>query len=78
MWRYTQEISIVVFALLCVAVLALITLVISRAVKHKKIPIIIYILLAVSVVVLGCVILATVVAGNSHPIAPPTGISTVK
>ena len=71
MWRYTQEISIVVFALLCVAVLALIALVISRAVKHKKTPIIIYILLAVSVVVLGCVIFATVVAGNPHPIAPP-------
>ena len=71
MWRYTQEISIVVFAPLCVAVLALIALVISRAVKHKKTPIIIYILFAVFVVVLGCVIFATIVAGNPHPIAPP-------
>ena len=71
MWRYTQEISIVVFALLCVAVLALIALVISRAVKHKKTPVVVYILLAVLVVVLGCVIFATVVAGNPHPIAPP-------
>jgi ABC-type transport system involved in multi-copper enzyme maturation permease subunit len=71
MWRYTQEISIVVFALLCVAVLALIALVISRAVKHKKTPVVVYILLAVLAVVLGCVIFATVVAGNPHPIAPP-------
>ena len=71
MWRYTQEISIVVFALLCVAVLALIALVISRAIKHKKTPIIFYILLAVFVLVLGCVIFATVVAGNPHSIAPP-------
>lgn len=71
MWRYTQEISIVVFALLCVAVLALIALVISRAIKHKKTPIIFYILLAVFVVALGCVIFATIVAGNPHPIAPP-------
>ena len=71
MWRYTQEISIVVFALLCVAVLALIALVISRAVKHKKTPVVVYILLAVLVVVLGCVIFATIVAGNPHPIAPP-------
>ena len=71
MWRYTQEISIVVFALLCVAVLALIALVISRAIKHKKTPVVFYILLAVFVVVLGCVIFATVVAGNPHPIAPP-------
>ncbi len=71
MWRYTQDISIVVFALLCVAVLTLLALVISRAVKHKKTPIIIYILLAVSVVALGCAIFATVAAGNTHPIAPP-------
>ena len=71
MWRYTQEISIVVFTLLCVAVLALLALIISRAVKHKKTPIIIYILFAVFVVVLGCVIFATIVAGNPHPIAPP-------
>jgi ABC-type transport system involved in multi-copper enzyme maturation permease subunit len=71
MWRYTQEISIVVFALLCVAVLALIALVISRAVKHKKTPVVVYILLAVLVVVLGCFIFATVAAGNPHPIAPP-------
>lgn len=71
MWRYTQEISIVVFALLCVAVLALLALVISRAVKHKKTPVILYILLAVFVVALGCVIYATVVAGNLHPISPP-------
>lgn len=71
MWRYTQEISIVVFALLCVAVLALIVLVISRAIQHKKTPIILYILLFVLVVILGCVIFATVVAGNPHPIAPP-------
>ena len=71
MWRYTQEISIVVFALLCVAVLALIALVISRAVKHKKTPVVVYILFAVFVVVLGCVIFATIVAGNHHPIAPP-------
>ena len=71
MWRYTQEISIVVFALLCVAVLALIALVISRAVKHKKTPVILYILLAVFVVALGCVICATIVAENPHPIAPP-------
>jgi hypothetical protein len=46
-------------------------LVISRAVKHKKIPVVVYILLAVLAVVLGCVIFATVVAGNPHPIAPP-------
>ena len=71
MWRYTQEISIVVFALLCVAVLALIALVISRVVTHKKTPVVVYILLAVLVVVLGCVIFATVAAGNPHPIAPP-------
>ena len=71
MWQYTQEISIVVFALLCMAVLTLIALVISRAVKHKKTPVILYILLAVFVVALGCVIFATVVAGNPHPIAPP-------
>lgn len=70
MWRYTQEISIVVFALLCVAVLALIALVISRAVKHKITPVIIYILLAVFVVALGCVIFATLVAANPHPAAP--------
>ena len=55
----------------CVAVLALIALLISRAVKHKKTPVVVYILLAVLVVVLGCVIFATVVAGNPHPIAPP-------
>jgi hypothetical protein len=54
-----------------VAFLALIALVISRAVKHKKTPVVVYILLAVLVVVLGCVIFATVVAGNTHPIAPP-------
>jgi hypothetical protein len=54
-----------------VAVLAILGLVISRAVKHKKTPVILYILLAVFVVVLGCVIFATVVAGNPHPIAPP-------
>ena len=71
MWRYTQEISIVVFALLCVAVVVLLALVISRAVKHKKTPIIFYILLAVFVLSLGCVIFATVAAGNPHPIAPP-------
>ena len=71
MWRYSQEISIVVFALLCVAVLALIALVICRAIKHKKTPVFICILLAVFVVVLGCVIFATVVAGNPHPISPP-------
>ena len=71
MWRYTQEISIVVFALLCVAVLALLALVISRAVKHKKTPVILYILLAVFIVALGCVIFGTIVAGNPHPIAPP-------
>ena len=71
MWRYTHEISIVVFALQCVAVLALIALVISRAVKHKKTPVILYILLAVFVVALGCVIFAAVSAGNPHPIAPP-------
>ena len=70
MWRYTQEISIVVFALLCVAVLALIALVISRAVKHKKTPIIICILLAVFAVILGCVTFVTLAAGNTHPIAP--------
>ena len=71
MWRYTQEVSIVVFALLCVAVLALLALVISRAVKHKKTPIIFYILLTVFLVALGCVIFATVAAGNPHPIALP-------
>ena len=71
MWRYTQEISIVVFTLLCVAVLALLALIISRAIKHKKTPVIIYILLAVFVVALGCVIFATGAAGNPHPIAPP-------
>ena len=71
MWRYTQEISIVVFALLCVTVLVLLALVISRAVKHKKTPVIFYILLAVFAVALGCVIFATAAAGNPHPIAPP-------
>ena len=71
MWRCTQEISIVVFVLLCVAVLALLALVISRVVKHKKTPVILYILLAVFVVALGCVIFSTVAAGNPHPIAPP-------
>ena len=71
MWRYTQEISIVIFALLCVTVVVLLAFVISRAVKHKKTPIIFYILLAVFVVALGCVIFATVAAGNPHPIAPP-------
>lgn len=71
MWRYTQEISIVVFTLLCVAVLALLALIISRAIKHKKTPVIIYILLAVFIVALGCVIFGTIVAGNPHPIAPP-------
>ena len=71
MWQYTQEISIVVFALLCVAVLALLALVISRAVKYKKIPVMIFILLAVLAAALGCVIFATLAAGNPHPIAPP-------
>ena len=71
MWRYTQEISIVVFALLCMVVFALIALVIIRAVKYKKTSILIYILLAVFVVALGCVIFATVAAGNPHPIALP-------
>lgn len=71
MWRYTQEISIIIFVLLCIAVLALIALVVSRAIKHKKTPVVLYILLAVFVVILGCVIFAIVVAGNPHPIAPP-------
>ena len=71
MWRYTQEISIVVFALLCVAVLALIASAISRAVKHKKTPVVLYILLVVFAVALGWIIFATVAAGKPHPIAPP-------
>ena len=71
MWRYTQEISIAVFVLLCVAVLALVALVVSRAVRHKKTSVMIYILLALFVVALGCVIFATFAAGNPHPIAPP-------
>lgn len=71
MWRYTQEISVLIFALLSLTVLVLIALIIGRAVKHRKIPIRYYILLAVFVVIFGCVIFATVAAGNPHPIAPP-------
>lgn len=67
----SQEISILVLVLLCVVVLSLIALVISRAVKRQKTPVIFYILLTVFVVILGCVIFATVVAGNPHSIAPP-------
>lgn len=72
MARYTQEISVIISVLICIAAIALISYFIYSLVKKRKMPAIVIVLMIIVAIILAIVIASTLLAGNNHPAFAPT------
>ena len=67
MARYTQELSVIFFILLCLAVTAMIGYFIFSAIRRRKVQAIAVVVFVLVAVILGIVIFTILLAGNNHP-----------
>lgn len=72
MARHTQELSVIFFVLLCVAVFALIAYFIFSLMKKRKIPAIAVVVFVIVAVILAIVFGGMLLVGNNHPSFAPT------
>ena len=72
MARYTQELSVIFFILLCLSVATMIGYFIFSAIRRRKVPAIAVVVFVLVAVILGIAIFTMLLAGNNHPSFAPT------